>query len=88
MNCGSCVADNMTEFNGFDGANEPTTPTFVNYVAGISCGIPIDYEAAAQEGLIRYDEHVVCPVEDMVFSYTALEQEMGPIRRGCRQDFI
>lgn len=76
-NFGSFVYDNMTEFNGFDGANEPTTPTFVNYVEGIYVGYRF-YETAAQEGLIRYDEHVVYPF-GYGLSYTEFEQEMGPI---------
>ena len=76
-NFGNFVYDNMKEFNGFDGANLPTTPTFVNYVEGLYVGYRF-YETAAEEGLIDYDKTVVYPF-GYGLSYTNFEQTMGEI---------
>ena len=64
-----------TQKNFMTGADETTTPAFVNYVEGIYVGYRF-YETAAVEGLIDYDKTVQFPF-GYGLSYTDFEQKMG-----------
>lgn len=75
--------DNMDEFaytaTTFASRDKEVTtlPSFINYVEGIYVGYRF-WETAADEGLIKYDEHVLYPF-GYGLSYTTFEQEMGQI---------
>ena len=80
-NFGNFVYDNADGFQytetGFTGKETTTTPTFVNYAEGIYVGYRF-YETAAAEHLIDYEDTVLYPF-GYGLSYTAFEQEMGPL---------
>ncbi|WP_286165910.1 glycoside hydrolase family 3 N-terminal domain-containing protein [Olsenella uli] len=79
-NFGEFIYDNMDEFEAGGFRGRPTIPSFVTYTDGIYVGYRF-WETAADEGLVDYDSAIVYPFGHGL-SYTAFEQEMGPLSVG------
>ncbi len=75
-NFGDFPYDNVSEFE-IESARGLRSPRFVNYTEGIYVGYRF-WETAADEGLVDYDAEVQYPF-GYGLTYTAFEQEMGPV---------